>query len=290
MITTRYNLYGKVSAGLPLAAQGFPCVRPHATGVGSCVLYFNMGICEPSREYKYDAHALFMRIVRPFVTGAGLLCLYFNMGCSRPSGEYKYDARAFFACCHKQITRVRVSFLFPDRIACHKLLFFRQRAVHLLKRGGRLFMGRTRPLHPAPDWTVPHGFLARLSARARAVGVLSVRALSARARAVRALSALTLPLRALSARVPIVPVLSAPGLPAPALSVSPLSVPALATRTLIVPELSASALFARTLTVPALSVPGLSASALPRRAATVVRRIRDCRRAAPEPMTAEPKT
>lgn len=250
MITTRNNLYGKVSAGSPLAAQGIPCVRPHVTGAGRLCLCIDTGICEPSGEHKYDARAFLMRIVRPCVTGAGRLCLYLIRVLVDLPRNTSRNARAFFACCHKQITRVRVSFLFPDRIACHKLLFFRQKAVHLLKRGGRLFMGRTRPLHPAPDWTVPHGFLARLSARARAV-------------------------RALSARAPIVPALSAPGLPAPglsasALSVSPLSVPALATRTLIVPV--------------------LSASALPRRAAAVVRRIRGCRRAAPEPMTAEPKT
>lgn len=31
--------------------------EPHATGVGLLCLYFDMGFCEPSREYRYNAHA-----------------------------------------------------------------------------------------------------------------------------------------------------------------------------------------------------------------------------------------
>nr|DAN80689.1 MAG TPA: hypothetical protein [Caudoviricetes sp.]DAR28687.1 MAG TPA: hypothetical protein [Caudoviricetes sp.] len=35
---------------------------PHATGVGSCVLYFRTGFSGPSVEYLAQSHALFMRV------------------------------------------------------------------------------------------------------------------------------------------------------------------------------------------------------------------------------------
>lgn len=33
----------------------------------SCALYFDMGFSRPSREYKYNAHALFMRCRAPAI-------------------------------------------------------------------------------------------------------------------------------------------------------------------------------------------------------------------------------